>query len=143
MTKAAGLHRRTEGWPAGLYIAALAIKAGSQNGETGLTFTGGDVFMHDYLRSELLDRLPDAYVSFLTRTSGLERMSGPLCDAVLEGARLGRDAGRAGAVRILLIPLDRRGEWYRYHHLFRDLLLAELHRLEPGLIPVLKQRAAE
>jgi LuxR family maltose regulon positive regulatory protein len=139
----AGLHRRTEGWPAGLYIAALAIKAGSQNGETALTFTGGDVFMHDYLRSELLDRLPEAYVSFLTRTSALERMSGPLCDAVLE------ERGSAGMLaelarsNLLLVPLDRRGEWYRYHHLFRDLLLAELHRLEPGLIPVLKQRAAE
>ena len=139
----AGLHRRTEGWPAGLYIAALAIKAGSQNGETALTFTGGDVFMHDYLRSELLDRLPGAYVSFLTRTSALERMSGPLCDAVLE------ERGSAGMLaelarsNLLLVPLDRRGEWYRYHHLFRDLLLAELHRLEPGLIPVLKQRAAK
>jgi LuxR family maltose regulon positive regulatory protein len=108
-------------------------QSGSQNGETALTFTGGDVFMHDYLRSELLDRLPDAYVSFLTRTSALERMSGPLCDAVLE------DRGSAGMLaelarsNLLLIPLDRRGEWYRYHHLFRDLLLAELH--PPGARP--------
>ena len=85
MTRSTELHRRTEGWPAGLYLAALDHQGGQSERRTGaLTFTGDDVFMHDYLRSELLDRLPAAHVSFLTRTSALERMSGPLCDAVLE-----------------------------------------------------------
>ena len=139
----AELHRRTEGWPAGLYIAALSINAGSQNGETPLTFTGSDVFMRDYLRSELLDRLPEPYVSFLTRSSAIDRMSGPLCDAMLE--RRGSAAMLAELARsnLLVVPLDRQGHWYRYHHLFRDLLLAELDHLEPGLILTLKRRAAQ
>src|SRR6516165_7173743 len=69
-------------------------------------------------------------------------MCGPLCDAVLD--RPGATAILAELARsnLLLVPLDHRGEWYRYHHLFRDMLLAELHRQEPGLIPVLRRRAA-
>jgi LuxR family transcriptional regulator, maltose regulon positive regulatory protein len=115
--EAAELHRRTEGWPAGLYIAALSINAGSQNGETPLTFTGSDVFMRDYMRSELLDRLPESYVSFLTRTSAVDRMSGPLCDALL--GRRGSAVMLAGLAQsnLLVVPLDRQGQWYRYHHL--------------------------
>jgi len=141
--EAAELHRRTEGWAAGLHIAALAIKAGGRDGETAPAFRGDDIFMRDYLRSEVLNRLPEVDALFLTRTSALERMSGPLCDAVLglqgSAARL---AGLAQS-NLLVVPLDRRGEWYRYHHLFRDLLLAELDRLEPGLVPVLRRRAAQ
>jgi LuxR family maltose regulon positive regulatory protein len=141
--EAAELHRRTEGWAAGLHIAALAIKAGSRDGETAPTFSGDDIFMRDYLRSEVLDRLPEADALFLTRTSALERMSGPLCDAVL--GLQGSAATLAGLAQsnLLVVPLDRRGQWYRYHHLFRDLLLAELDRLEPGLVPVLRRRAAQ
>ena len=80
--------------------------------------------------------------AFLTRTSVLERMCGPLCEAVLELPRA--HAILAGLVRsnLLLVPLDRRGQWYRYSHLFRDVLLAELERREPGLVPVLRRRAA-
>ena len=79
---------------------------------------------------------------FLTRTAVLERMSGPLCEAVLgQGGSAGILAELARS-NLLLVPLDRRGEWYRYHHLFRDMLLAELERREPGLIPVLRRRAA-
>src|ERR1700735_4858116 len=77
--------QRTEGWPAGLYIAALAIKAGTRRSEVGFTFTGDDIFMGDYLRSELLDRVSGAVASFLTRTSVLDRMCGSLCDAILDG----------------------------------------------------------
>jgi LuxR family transcriptional regulator, maltose regulon positive regulatory protein len=141
--EAAELHGRTEGWAAGLHIAALAIKAGSRDGETAPPFSGDDIFMRDYLRSEVLDRLPEADALFLTRTAALERMSGPLCDAVL--GRQGSAATLAGLAQsnLLVVPLDRRGQWYRYHHLFRDLLLAELDRLEPGLVPALRQRAAQ
>ena len=79
---------------------------------------------------------------FLTRTAVLDRMCGPLCEAVLDSP--GSGAGLADLARsnLLLVPLDRRGDWYRYHHLFRDMLLAELERREPGLAPVLRQRAA-
>ena len=77
------LLQRTEGWPVGLYIAALAMKAGTRHGDVGFTFTGDDVFMSGYLRSELLDRISDAEPSFLIRTSVLNRMCGSLCDAIL------------------------------------------------------------
>jgi LuxR family transcriptional regulator, maltose regulon positive regulatory protein len=138
----AELHRRTEGWPVGLYIAALAMKAGSPRSGPGLAFTGEDIFMSDYLRTELLGRISDAHALFLTRTSVLGRMSGPLCDAVLDLS--GSAAALADLARsnLLLVPLDRRGQWYRYHHLFRDMLLAELEHREPELVPMLRRRAA-
>ena len=72
----------------------------------------------------------------------LERMSGPLCEAVLDQPGAGVVLAELARSNLLLVPLDRRGQWYRYHHLFRDMLLAELERLEPGLIPVLRRRAA-
>ena len=76
---------RTEGWPVGLYLAALALRAGAGSRQAGAGFTGEDRFLADYLRSELLARLSPEPVSFLTRTAVLDRMSGPLCDAVLGG----------------------------------------------------------
>ena len=78
------LLQETEGWPAGLYLAALAMKAGSPRAEAGFSFTGDDRYVGDYLRSEFLDRVSRAEVSFLTRTSILDRMCGPLCDATLD-----------------------------------------------------------
>jgi LuxR family transcriptional regulator, maltose regulon positive regulatory protein len=85
--------------------------------------------------SALAERVPGG--------SQLARLCGPLCEAVLDtGGWAGILADLAGS-DLLLVPLDRRGEWYRYHHLFRDMLLAELHRLEPGLMPVLRCRAAD
>ena len=84
---------RTEGWPVGLYLAALAMKAGSPHTDVGSTFTGEDRFVGDYLRSEFLDRLSPTEVSFLTRTSILDRMCGPLCDATLGRTRSSAVAG--------------------------------------------------
>ena len=69
-------------------------------------------------------------------------MSGPLCEAVLDERGSAATLAELARSGLLLVPLDRRGQWYRYHHLFRDMLLAELDRLEPGLIPVLRRRAA-
>jgi LuxR family transcriptional regulator, maltose regulon positive regulatory protein len=136
------LLQRTEGWPAGLYIAALAMKAGTRHSDVGSTFTGADVFMGDYLHSELLDRVSDAEASFLTRTSVLDRMCGPLCDAILGRNGSGRILERMESRNLLVVPLDRRREWYRYHHLLRDLLQAELRRREPDLLQDLHFRAA-
>ena len=136
------LVRQTEGWPVGLYVAALARKAGGPRRRPGAGFTGHDRLMAEYLRSELLARLPQRTVSFLTRTAVLERMSGPLCDAVLGATESGRVLESLEGLNLLLVPLDRRREWYRYHRLFRDLLRAELERREPELIPVLHARAA-
>ncbi len=138
----AELHRRTEGWPAGLYLAALYLREGGSLPRAAVSF-GGDVrLVSEYVESEFLSRISPRQRVFLTRTAVLERMSGPLCEAVL--GLPGSAATLAGLARsnLLLVPLDRRGEWYRYHHLFRDMLLARLHRLESELIPVLRRRAA-
>jgi LuxR family transcriptional regulator, maltose regulon positive regulatory protein len=136
------LVERTEGWPAGLYLAALAMNAGSPRAEAAFSFTGDDRFMGDYLRSELFDRVSRAEVSFLTRTSTLDRMCGPLCDAVLHTQGSSRRLEDLDSRNLLVVPLDRRRVWYRYHQLFRELLLAELSRREPDMIPTLHQRAA-
>jgi LuxR family maltose regulon positive regulatory protein len=136
------LLQRTEGWPAGLYIAALAMKSGTRQSRVGFTFTGDDIFMGDYLRSELLDRVSDAEASFLIRTSVLDRMCGPLCDAILGEKGSGRVLERLESRNLLVVPLDRRREWYRYHHLLRELLQSELRRREPDLAADLHFRAA-
>ena len=136
------LHRRTEGWPVGLYLAALYLREGGAPRGAAASFGGDDRFVSAYVESEFLARISRSQREFLTRTAALERMSGPLCEAVLEVP--GSAAALAGLAQsnLLLVPLDHRGQWYRYHHLFRDLLLAELERVEPGLLPVLRRRAA-
>jgi LuxR family maltose regulon positive regulatory protein len=136
------LLQRTEGWPVGLYIAALAIKSGIRQSDVGFTFTGDDMYMGDYLRSELLDRISGEEASFLVRTSVLGRMSGPLCDAILGQQGSGALLEQMEARNLLVVPLDRRREWYRYHHLLRELLQAELRRREPDLALDLNFRAA-
>jgi LuxR family maltose regulon positive regulatory protein len=138
----AELHRRTEGWSAGLYLAALYIKEGGPARRAAVSFGGDDRFVSDYMESEFLARISQRQRTFLTRTAVLERMCGPLCDAVLEQSGSAAVLADLGRSNLLLVPLDRRGEWYRYHHLFRDMLLAELHRLDPGLTPALQSRAA-
>ena len=138
----AELVKRTEGWPVGLYLAALARKAGSQQHQAGFEFTGDDRFMADYLQSALLAHLPPELMVFLTRTAVLERLSGPLCDAVLEASGSDRILSSLEDSNLLLVALDRQREWYRYHHLFRELLQAELERREPELVHGLHTRAA-
>ena len=138
----AELHQRTEGWPAGLYLAALYLREGGPFASASFSFGGDDRLVSDYLESEFLSRISRRQRVFLTRTAVLERMCGPLCEAVLDVAGSAAILAELAASNVLLVPLDRRGEWYRYHHLFRDMLLAELHRREPGLTPVLRRRAA-
>ena len=139
----AELHRRTEGWPAGLYLAALYLKEGGPFASAAVSFGGDDRLVSEYLESEFLARISRRHRTFLTRTAVLERMCGPLCDAVLDMS--GSTVALADLERsnLLLVPLDRRGDWYRYHHLFRDMLLAELDRQEPDLMPILRRRAAQ
>ena len=141
-TETAELIRGTEGWPVGLYLAALAHKAGGSQGNGGVAFTGDDRFIADYLQSELLARLSREQVAFLTRTAVLDRMCGPLCDAVIGAKGSARVLELLEGSNLLLVPLDQRREWYRYHHLFRDLLRAELDRREPELVIDLHTRAA-
>jgi LuxR family transcriptional regulator, maltose regulon positive regulatory protein len=136
------LIERTEGWPVGLYLAALAIKAGGPEATAGLRFSGDDRLMAEYLGSELLSRLSADEVSFLTRTSMLERMCGPLCDAMLGATGSAAMLASLERSNLLLVALDRRAEWYRYHHLLQDLLVAELQRREPEIVPRLHLGAA-
>ena len=139
----AELTEHTEGWSAGLYLAALSAKA-SGPGIKGVTaFRGDDRFLAEYLRSELLSHLPPDELRFLTRTSVLERMSGPLCDAMLDSSGSAAALESLERSNLFLVPLDRTGEWYRYHHLFQELLRAELGRVEPDLLPLLLARAAD
>ena len=142
LANAADLAERTEGWPAGLYLAALAIRSGAAVAGR-FDFTGDDRLVEEYIRSELLADLPQAQVDFLVNTSILERLTGPLCDAVLSAqgsARILEDLARRN---LLVVPLDRHGEWYRYHHLLRQLLQAELRRGDPNLARDLHRRAAD
>ena len=138
----AELHDRTEGWPAGLYLAALYLREGGPLASATVSFGGDDQLVSEYMESEFLSRISLRQRAFLTRTAVLERMCGPLCDAVLQVSGSAAVLADLAGSNVLLVPLDRRGEWYRYHHLFRDMLLAELGRREPGMMPVLRRRAA-
>jgi LuxR family transcriptional regulator, maltose regulon positive regulatory protein len=136
------LHQRTEGWAAALYFTALYLReVGSLQG-AAVTFGGGDRLTNGYMESMFLARIEPRRRAFLIRTAVLERMCGPLCDAVLGQGGSGEVLADLERSNLLLVPLDRQREWYRYHHLFRDMLLAELEFMEPGLIPVLRRRAA-
>jgi LuxR family transcriptional regulator, maltose regulon positive regulatory protein len=138
----AELHRRTEGWPTGLYLAALCLKEGGSPGSAAFAFGGDHRFVSGYVESELLARLSPRQRVFLTQSAVLERMSGPLCEAVLDLPEPSATLADLARSNLLLVPLDQRGQWYRYHHLFRDVLLARLHRQDRGLVPVLRRRAA-
>jgi LuxR family transcriptional regulator, maltose regulon positive regulatory protein len=135
------LTARTEGWPAGLYLAALSMQAGAPSSASAARFSGGDRFVSEYFRFELLSRLPAAEAQFLKYTSVLDRMSGGLCDAVMETTRSTDTLEALERRNCFVVPLDRRGEWYRYHHLFGELLRKELERTEPDILPELNRRA--
>ena len=136
------LHQRTEGWPAGLYLAALCLREGGSPEAAAASFGGDDRLVSQYMEAEFLARVSRRHRLFLTRTAVLERMCGPLCEAVLELPGSAAALAELSRSNLLLVPLDRRRVWYRYHHLFRDTLLAELERVEPGLMPALRRRAA-
>ncbi len=138
----AELHRQTEGWPVGLYFAALCLSEGGSVGSAASSFDGDHRFVSEYVESEFLARISERQRAFLTQTAVLERMSGPLCEAVLDLPGSGTTLADLARSNLLLVPLDQRGQWYRYHHLFRDMLLAQLERHSPGLVPVLQRRAA-
>jgi LuxR family transcriptional regulator, maltose regulon positive regulatory protein len=139
----AELTRRTEGWPVALYLAALSMKAQHPRNGTGVGLSGRERFLVDYLQSALLAGLSPTQVQFLTRTAVLDRLSGPLCDAVL--ATTGSAAMLESLERsnLLVVPLDRQRTWYRYHQLFQELLRGQLERSEPELVRELTRRAAQ
>jgi LuxR family maltose regulon positive regulatory protein len=138
----ARLAERTEGWAAGLVLAGLSLRGRPDPGGFVAAFSGGDRHVADYLVAEVLERQPPKLRAFLLRTSVLERLSGPLCDAVLQTQGSTELLGELEASNLFVVPLDDRREWYRYHQLFADLLRLQLGAREPGLVPVLHRRAA-
>ena len=137
----AQLHTRTEGWAAGLYLAALSIRHHADAGTFVDSFAGSDRGVVDYLGAEVIDNQPSATLRFLLRTSVLDRFCASLCDAVVGGEDARMQIDEIERSNYFLIPLDPRREWYRYHHLFRDLLRHELDRREPGSAAELHCRA--
>ncbi len=126
----AALESRTEGWIAGLQLAAISMQGHEDTSGFVASFTGSHRFILDYLMEEVLQKQPESVQSFLLHTSILDRMCGPLCDAVL------LDAPASGEVtlddleraNLFVVPLDNQRLWYRYHHLFAELLRQRLHQ---------------
>ncbi|MGZ6994307.1 MAG: AAA family ATPase [Acidimicrobiia bacterium] len=137
------LVERTEGWAAGIYLAALAVRDLPDAEDAAARFTGDNRVVAEYLRDELIDGLPDDLVEFLVRTSVLEYLDGPACDMLLEQSGSWAVLEELARSNLFVVPLDATGEQYRYHHLFADLLRVELHRREPDLERVLHARASE
>ena len=138
----AALAARTEGWAAGLQLAALSLRGQRDAAGFVAAFTGSHRYVLDYLAEEVLEQQDEQLRTFLLETSVLERLSGPLCDAVTgrEGSQaLLEAAERAG---LFLIPLDELRGWWRYHHLFADLLRARLQQEQPGRAAQLHRNAA-
>ncbi len=135
------LHDRTEGWAAGLYLAVLSMRARENASGFLESFAGSDRRVVDYLAAEVLDERREAELEFLLHTSVLDRFCAALCDAVA-GARDSRAMlDRIERVNYFLIPLDSKHQWYRYHHLFGELLRHELERREPQRLAELHDRA--
>ena len=142
----AALVERCEGWPAALYLAALAQREEHDRTpdlERAQQFSGDSKHVADYLLSEYLSKLRPGALRFLRRTSVLERMCGSLCDAVLDDQGSARELEKIERSNLFLVPLDQKREWYRYHHLFRDLLQRELAESRAALACPLHTRAAD
>jgi LuxR family transcriptional regulator, maltose regulon positive regulatory protein len=139
------LEQRTEGWIAGLQLAALSLRdVDGRDAMTGFidAFTGSNRFVIDYLADEVLTRQPPDVRDFLLRSSVLDRLRGPLCDAVVDGSGSGRVLERLERGNLFVVPLDSERSWYRYHHLFADVLQARLAAEQPDAVPVLHRRAS-
>jgi LuxR family maltose regulon positive regulatory protein len=137
------LEGRTEGWIAALQLAALSVKGRSDVAEFIAGFAGDDRYIVDYLVEEVLRRQPERVRSFLLQTSILGRLTGQLCDAVTS-----RDGGKAmlealDIGNLFLVPLDDQRRWYRYHHLFADVLQARLLDEQPDQVSELHRRASD
>ena len=137
------LHERTEGWPAGVYLASLSLRHAPDPDQFVSAFDGSNRHVVDYLTEVVLGSLDARRRDFLLQTSILDSFSAPLCDAVT-GKRGSADRlAELERANLFLIPLDDRRERYRYHQLFADLLRSQLAQREPGLVPKLHRRAYE
>jgi LuxR family transcriptional regulator, maltose regulon positive regulatory protein len=136
------LLERTEGWPAGIYLASLSLQNKEDKHAFIESFRGSNRYIVGLLGEEVLAGLTEEVRQFLLETSVLRTMTGPLCDAVTgreDSAVLLRELARSN---LFVVPLDEQGEWYRYHHLFCELLLYELKSGQADLVPTLRRRAS-
>ena len=146
-TDITALATRTEGWIAGLQMAGLSLQGRDNASQFIADFAGSNRYILDYLLEEVLDREPEHVQTFLLRTSILERLCVPLCDAVLGIAAPSFYDSRSilehiEHANLFLVPLDEHREWYRYHRLFSDLLQQRLAQTETDTIPELHRRAS-
>ena len=141
--QAEALRMRTEGWAAAVVLAALSLRGRDDVGAQTAALSGDQAHIADYLLEEVLDRQPEHLKRFLLGTSILERMTAPLCDAVLDTTDAEASLDILARSNAFLIPLDDHRTWFRYHHLFSDLLRAELARRHPELLPGYLRRAAD
>jgi LuxR family maltose regulon positive regulatory protein len=139
----AALEARTEGWVAGLQLAALSMREHSDVSGFIQGFTGSNRFVIDYLAEEVLKRQPDHIRDFLLHTAVLDRLSGALCDAVTGLTVSSEILESLERENLFVVPLDDRREWYRYHHLFADVLRARLLKEGPERVPVLHDLASQ
>jgi LuxR family maltose regulon positive regulatory protein len=133
------LTEQTEGWIAGLHLAALALQGRPDAEEFIAAFSGGHRYVVDYLGEEVLRRQPEDVQAFLGKTAFLERLCGPLCEAVTGDGQAMLE--RLEAANLFLIPLDEERHWYRYHSFFRQALRARTHELQAGVAATLHERA--
>ena len=138
----ATLERRTEGWIAGLQLAALSLQNCKDVKQFVSDFTGSHHYIVDFLAEDVLGRQPEMLREFLQRTSILERLSGPLCDALLGTADGAAVLEALDHANLFVVPLDEDRRWFRYHHLFADLLRSRLFRIHPELVADLHLRAS-
>ena len=139
---AEALCERTEGWAAAVALATLALRGRHDAAERAAGLSGDQQQIADYLLEEVLERQPDHLKRFLLGTSILDQMTAPLCDAVLGTDDAAGSLEELAHSNAFVVSLDDHREWYRYHHLFSDLLRAELKRHHPERLPVYLRRAA-
>jgi LuxR family maltose regulon positive regulatory protein len=137
------IETRTEGWAAGLQLAALSLQGRQDPSDFIKGFKGDNRYIADYLTEEVLNRQPEHLRIFLLQTSILERLCGPLCDAVTGQENSSQVLDTLEKANLFVIPLDDERCWYRYHHLFADLLKQRLHTHESDLVPRLHLRASQ
>ena len=138
----ASLVRRTEGWPAGLHLAALSMRRDPSPDAFVRQFSGANRFIVDYLVEDVLNQQPSGIREFLTRTAILGRFCAPLCEAVTGSADAAAIIDVLERENLFVVPLDEDRQWFRYHHLFAQVLRSQLAAAEPGLGPILHARAS-
>ena len=138
----ATLYERTEGWIAGLHLAALSMQGREDSADFIAAFGGGTRYVFEFLTDEVLNHVPSAIQAFLLETSVLDRLSGPLCDAVTGSCASQGLLNTLERANLFLVPLDDQRQWYRYHHLFADALRLHLHQTRGDRVAELYVRAS-